>query len=246
MGQGGFGGFAAVGLLLTAALGGASCGTSNDQGISFRALGFFVDPEQGSVVTPVDGDDDTPGGVVIIDTESAAPDPGAVTPLAFECTALIRTALGVENTLIQGIRVERIELGYRIPGASINLPSVGFPVGHRLGPSSGQEAFNDPRGFYYVVVISPPQLEFLNQNRNRLPELPFTMTVLATAVGVADSGDVFRTQETPYQITFLDDIDCFPQPGEQPIPGGDPGSNPQPTVAPFQTPAPQPQPTVFP
>jgi hypothetical protein len=227
MGQGGFGRIAAVGLLLAAALGGASCGTSNDQGISFRALAFVVPDENGE-----------------IDLENPLVDQGRVVGLA--CNFPADNFAVLENLLIQGIQVQRLDLGYRIPGGSLNLPATGSPVSLRLGPSSGQDGgtpvLGAPRGFARAALLTPQQIEFLNQNRNRLPELPFRMIVTARAVGVADSGDVFITNEITYPIDVIDDEICG-QPGEQPVPGPDPGSDPEATVPPFQTPAPNPQPT---
>lgn len=223
MGQGGFGRFVAVGVLLAAILGGVSCGTSNDQGISFRSIGFFQPDDSGEI------DEEDPQG-----------DLGQAQALG--CTAgFISSFIGLENNMVQGINVQRVDLGYRIPGGSLNLERASEPFSQRLGPSSGQET-SEPRAFGEIFLLSPQQLEFLNQNRNRLPEPPFRLIVTAEAVGTADSGDTFRTNEVTYPIDLLDDDDCL-LPGEQPTPDLDPPSDPEPTVAPFQTPTPLTQPT---
>jgi hypothetical protein len=221
MGQGGFGRFVAVGLLLTAALVWGSCGTSNDQGVSFRALAWIVPDETGEV-----------------DLEDPSFDQGTTIDLG--CTQGVTGKLVVlENVLLQGINVQRIDLGYRIPGGALNLPATAFPVSVRLGPSSGSESdvplLGAPRAAVRADPLSPQQMEFLSQNQNKLPQRPFRIIVLATGIGVADSGDVFETNELTYPIDVVDD-EAFCGPGV--VPSTTPGGGGTPVPSPTGTPIP--------
>jgi hypothetical protein len=172
-------GFAVV-VLLASYWGG--CGTSNDQGISFRALGFFSD------------------------TTGETGESGRSTPLA--CTDRVEAAIGLENVMIQGIQVERVQMTYRIAGSSLQMQPSQEAISGRLGPSSGQEPSNPPRGFFDVLVLSDAQIDFLDQNRSQLPEFPFRLIATAQGVGTTDSGDVFFTNKVSYTVDFLDDDAC--------------------------------------
>lgn len=184
MGKGrSFGKFAAVVAVTLALSWAAACGTSNDQGISFRIIGFASDAT-GST------------GQV-----------GQSVPLA--CTDVVFTAVGVENNLIQGIRVDRVDMSYVIPAGQLQVPNDTVGIGVRLGPSSGQEPNNPPSAFVEFPIVGGQIVEFLNDNRNRLPELPFRMIAIVRAVGVTDGGDIFRTNEARYTIDWLDDEACF-------------------------------------
>src|SRR6266481_7355814 len=93
-----FGSVAAFALMLTAAVW-YGCGSSNDQGISFRALGFFT---SGAMDT---GD---AGGCASLQDTTVFPKPGDE-----------RGFLGLENNLVQGINVNRVDLSYHINGATL-------------------------------------------------------------------------------------------------------------------------------
>jgi hypothetical protein len=53
-----------------------------------------------------------------------------------------------------------------------------------------------------VILVSPQIMQFLNDNTSRLPDLPFSMIVFATAVGTSDAGDEFHTNRLSYEISF--------------------------------------------
>ncbi len=226
MGQGGFGRFVAVGVLFTVALVWASCGTSNDQGISFRALAWVVPDEGGEV-----------------DLEDPTFDQGTIfalgcsdfTPIQFKLVVL-------ENVMAQGINVQRVDLQYRIPGGALNLPPTAWPGGIRLGPASGSEGtgvnLGAAKGFLRADPLTPQQADFLNQNRNKLPDLPFRLIVIATGIGVADNGDVFETNEITYPVDLVDDeAFCGPDVNPPTEPGQDPPVvNPTPTAVPIDEP----------
>ena len=179
-----FGSVATFALILVAATWNG-CGSSNDQGISFRALGFFAD-ETGTA-----GD---AGRCASLFDSTIIPDPSDPgNGGAF---------LGLENVLVQGININRVDLSYRINGANLSIPNDVFALSTRLGPSSGQEPGNSPRIFTQIILVSPSIFQFLNDNSSRLPDLPFSMVALAEAVGTSDAGDEFRTNRVSYQISF--------------------------------------------
>jgi hypothetical protein len=228
MGQGGFGRFVAVGILLIVALVWVSCGTSNDQGISFRAIGWIVPDEGGE-----------------IDLENPTIDEGATGPFAFALgcdSGVFAKFIVLENQMAQGINLQRVDLGYRVPGGALNVPATSYSVGARLGPASGQEGGNDffsaPRIAVRADPISHQQGEFLNQNRNKLPDLPFRLIVVARGVGIADTGDVFETNEITYPVDVVDD-EAFCDDAVNPptTPGQDPPVvEPTPTEVPIDEP----------
>ena len=184
-----FGSVAAAGVLVVAAAWWSGCGKSNDQGISFRAVGFFADPE-GTVgdagrcasleepFLPADADNDgqRDGGF-----------------------------LQLQNNLVQGLQVERVDITYRISGGSLALPTDSFPVSRRLGPSSGQEPNNPPTGTTQILLVSPQVMELLRNSPNQLPPTPFTLIVNARAVGISDAGDTFETNRVAYTVLLGDD-----------------------------------------
>ena len=184
-----FGSIAALAALVLAASWWGGCGTSNNQGISFRALGFFADGTGATgdtgrnvsldldreVPNDVDGDGNADGGF-----------------------------LGLENNMVQGIQVERVDLTYRVTGSSLSIPSDAYGLSERLGPSSGQEPNNSAMKFSQILIVSPAIFQFINDNRNQFPQPPFSMIATAQAVGVTDSGDPFSTNKVSYQITFFE------------------------------------------
>src|SRR5204863_9172755 len=100
--------------------------------------------------------------------------------------------LGLENNMNQGINLDHVDLSYHVNGSSLAIPNDVFALSARLGPASGQEA-NSPKVFQQIAIVAPNIMSFINDNRSRLPQPPFSMVVLVTAVGTADSGDTFRT-----------------------------------------------------
>lgn len=166
----------------------SGCGSSNDQGVSFRALGFFADGTgtagdagrcaslRDTTIIPndIDGDGTLDGGY-----------------------------LGLQNSMVgQGINLDHVNLSYHINGSSLAIPSNVFALSLRLGPTNGAEPSNPSTGFAQIFIVSPAIFKFLNDNSSRLPDLPFAMVVSATAVGVADSGDDFTTNRVTYQVEF--------------------------------------------
>jgi hypothetical protein len=186
-------------------------GGSNDQGISFRSLGFFANADgtagdagrcaslRDTTVIPNDtnGDGSLDGGF-----------------------------LGLENSMVQGVNVDHVDLSYFINGSNLAVPNDVFALSVRLGPIGGAEP-SPNRVFSQIAIVGPAIMKFINDNSSRLPDLPFSLVASATAVGTADNGDDFRTNRSTYQVVF-DALSggCAnptPTPGES-IEGGDDGT----------------------
>jgi hypothetical protein len=183
MGKGRIFGSIALGLCIAAAASWSGCGNSNDQGISFRALGFFTD---------------STGTIGQAGTCASLSDTQII-----PASAADGGFLGLENNMNQGINLDHVDLSYHVNGSSLVIPNDVFALSVRLGPASGQES-SAPKIFQQIVIVSPNIMSFLNDNRSRLPQPPFSMIVLVTATGVADSGDRFVTNRVSYQVLFTD------------------------------------------
>ena len=167
----------------------SGCGSSNDQGVSFRALGFFTDstgtePDTGRCAVFAD--------TTIIPNDTSQP-PDGIPDGGF---------LGLENSMTQqGINVDHVNLSYTISGSGLGIPNDVAPLSVRLGPVNGSES-SPPTAFRQIVIVSPSIMKYLNDNSSRLPDLPFTLVASATAVGTADSGDDFTTNRVTYPVNF--------------------------------------------
>jgi hypothetical protein len=210
MGKGRIFGSIAVLAFIIAAASWSACGSSNDQGVSFRSLGYFTDSTgtaaQPSTCASLTNDQQVP-------TLSADGTPNG-------------GFLGLQNSMLQGINLDFVDLSYRVNGSSLSIPPDVFALGGRLGPANGSES-SPPTNFFPVVIVSPAIMQFLNQNRNRLPQPPFSMVVFTTATGTADNGDVFTTQTVNFQVNFVDTT-CVP-PTPVPQAGSEEGGTPAPT-----------------
>jgi hypothetical protein len=205
MGKGRIFGSVAVLASIVAALVWSGCGSSNDQGVSFRSLGYFAD-STGTV-----GESGTCASLTN-DTQVPSINADGTQNGGF---------LGLQNSMLQGINLNFVNLSYQVNGSSLNIPDDVYALGGRLGPANGSES-NGPTGFFQIVIVSPAIMEFLNQNRNRLPQPPFSMVVFTTATGTADNGDVFTTQTVNFQVNFVDNT-CAP-PTPVPQAGGEGGT----------------------
>ena len=182
-----FGSIAIFALIVALATWSGCGGSSNSQGVSFRSLGFFTD---------------STGTVSESGTCASLLDSTVIPPPSTTGTGLDGGFLGLQNSMIsQGINVDHVNLSYFINGSGLAIPSDVFALSVRLGPANGSET-NASTVFSQIVIVSPQIFKFLNDNSNRLPDLPFTMVATATAVGTADDGDVFTTNRSSFQVVF--------------------------------------------
>jgi hypothetical protein len=164
----------------------SGCGSSNDQGVSFRSLGFFQDStgtvgESGTCASLRD----TTVIPQVVDGEFSG------------------GFLGLQNSMVsQGINVDRVNLSYFINGSSLAIPNDVFALSLRLGPANGAEPGNPSTAFSQIIIVSPQIMKFINDNSSRLPDLPFSLVANATAVGTADNGDDFTTNRSTFQVVF--------------------------------------------
>ena len=187
MGKGRF--FGSIGFLAVIAVAAAwvGCGSSNNQGVSFRALGFFTDAQgtTGDTGRCVSLRDDT---IVPNDADGDGTLDGAF--------------LGLQNGMVgQGILLNFVNLSYHVSGSSLAIPNNVQALAGFLGPANGQTN-NPSTAFVQTILVSPAIFKFLNDNTSRLPDPPFSMVVTAAAVGTADSGTDFQTNSVNYQIEF--------------------------------------------
>lgn len=212
-----------VGALTVAAVGffGCGSGSNNNQGVSFTLLGFFE---------TFDGEDPELVEVVPLSNQNES-DPN-------ESGNVFSFAGSMNNLSQQFIRTDGMYLSYFIPGATRQPPDTATAYSVVLGPAvdtsveEGEDPFdsslppsfagedapsNISRG---LVSIVPADIrEWLNLNRNSLPELPFDMVVTAYASGITSSGDRLDTNEVQFLVKFTTDV-VIPPANEAPE-GGD-------------------------
>ena len=178
----------------------------NDNGISFRAVGVFQgELQQDQCQVPV-ADDAIADPSIDLLLDSPQIDDGYPTG-AFFCRGFI----WLENNLSkEALVVERLDFEYEIPSARINIPSNSSAFGARINsvgadPEKSPNPFGPPN-----VYIGQPQAQivpaslilFLRQNRQVLPQLPYTMIVHITARGRTDAGQQLTSNEIQYTILF--------------------------------------------
>ena len=129
-----------ISIIFVCAYFGCGTATNNDQGVVFRALGFFSDSSGGSGqagdITPLFTDSSFFQGVA-----------GTGSTTAFDGRSLDAT-IGVENNLgTQFIRIERIDCEYSIQGSSLAVPDDSLTYTSSVDPAS--------KSFQTLQMISP-------------------------------------------------------------------------------------------
>jgi hypothetical protein len=177
-------------------------GGSNDQGVSFRALGMF----QESI------EQFAPAADTFPTVENAVGDTGRTITLSE--TAFLPTDtngdgdldggfIGFRNDLVnQNVNVQGIQVEIFIQGAIINPVVTDFvPIAISLNPAPGED---DEEGanisFAQTLFVSADVIAFLNQNPALLPPKPFNMTVSMVGEGISDSGDFFGSNAFTYNV----------------------------------------------
>jgi len=201
------------------AIWGISCGSgsNNDQGTSFQALGWFT----------VLDDEVVPLTSLTLALFTDVPATSESTT-GLGADGLFRLQLvGLLNRLqFQFIRLDRFDCTYDVQGAdpSLVIPGDSISKTFLLGPTEVDpldvpQPFNEFSGdgsdvvLPQAVFLSAPAVTsdiyaFLNNNKNLLPELPFTMTTTCTAVGITQSGDVLETNPASLDILFVETAEC--------------------------------------
>lgn len=194
---------ARVAVVAAACLALAACGSggSNDQGISFRALGVFREDEKFAPETdefdPEDPMDDTGRMISLANTTSIASDVNGDGDVD-------GGHIGLQNNLDQSINVQGVQVEIFIPAARLPNPvATDFvPLAVTLGPAvaDDQGVRTPTRSFSQTFFVSSDVMAFLNQNVTLLPVTPFNMNVVMTITGISDSGDSFDTNEITYNV----------------------------------------------
>ena len=194
------------------------CGSANnDQGVSFILSQFsFINRTSGQV----ECDRFTHGTDVSLD--------------GFEGNTLtINQYLGAKfenNMSSQFIRVERMIMDYYIPGASEQPPSTTWPMGQVIPPAANPSGGNNNSSLpendnivapdcAYFAVMPPSVLSWIDQNRDLLPELPFTVEARVKALGVTSSGQVLYSNELSAYVNIATEATI---PGTEPPDGTTP------------------------
>ncbi len=136
---------------------------------------------------------------------------------AFFC----RAYLWLENNLRnQAIVVDRLDFEYEIPGSQIGVPAHSSSVGIRVNPAGADpetspSPFGPPNvyiGLPEAQMVPASLVLFLRQNRQALPQLPYTMIVKMTAHARSDAGQGLDSNEVRYTITWEQDLRQVPAP----------------------------------
>ncbi len=213
--------------LLTFAVG---CGSSsNDQGTTFTHLGYY----SGTIANACGGTFPTAISGISLPI-SVIQGEGSGSENFGGSTALL--TVGAQNNLSgQTLRVRRVFYDYYIQGSNVQPPTTSAAMTMLLGP--GQSATNaDPTqggnqgnqgnqsnsslpdslqglcnvGFSQVILVPNDILEWVNLNRNSLPEAPFTMEVTSTLEGVSSAGDSYTSNGATVFIVFEPDNTITP------------------------------------
>ena len=203
------------------------CGDSNndnDNGIAFRAVGFFQGQlQENRCQTP------TASNAIADQSENLTLDSPLVDSGYPAGVFFCRAYLWLENNLVkQALVVDRLDFEYEIPGSRIGVPAHSSSVGIRINPAPVATSDNPPPGTPSPPPDSPfgppnvyiglPEAQlvpaslvlFLRQNRQTLPQLPYTMIVKMTAHANSDAGQSLTSNEISYTITWDQDLRQVP------------------------------------
>ena len=187
----------------------AGCGSgggSNDNGVSFRALGVFqevqeqVAPAADTLPTADNHPGDTGRTISLSQTSTIPNDINGDGDFD-------GGFLGMQNNLAtQSINVQGVHVEIFIPGARVTNPiTTDFvALSIALGPAQvaeGETATNE--AFAQTIFVGPDIMAFLNQNQTLLPPTPFTMNVVMRLTGIDDAGDTFDSNEITYTVDVL-------------------------------------------
>ncbi|MCB0358208.1 MAG: hypothetical protein KDD44_01180 [Bdellovibrionales bacterium] len=194
---------------LVMGLGGCGASSTNNQGTSVLGLGYFDDGtgEAGDAGTVVFLEETIPGGQGVFPLfVPVDKDP--------ETSGIQGGYVGVENRLTeQFIRTIRHDCDYIVPGSdpALDIPSDSWNFTAVIPPATVDEDTGQITGsttYTQVQIVSNQVVQFLNVNRNLLPELPFRLTAICNVVAVSQAGDTFVTNDMLYQVIFTNEPSC--------------------------------------
>ncbi|MBL7661989.1 hypothetical protein JNK13_04465 [bacterium] len=182
----------------------AACGTasSNDQGTSFLALGFFADS------TGSEGDNGTI--FQILDTGEGLP---TIVPTPGGAGGFI----GLENRLVnQFIRTTTLNCSYNIPGSSLVVPDDAFSFTAVISPAvisassstsgggTNNSLITGTKAYAQVPFVTADVLDYISNHLNDLPPLPFEMVASCRVTAITQAGDELETNPVNYTLIFVE------------------------------------------
>jgi hypothetical protein len=196
-----------IGIALVVGLVLHGCGDGgNDNGISFRAVGIFQGEVQNNQCQVPTAEEAIADQSIEVALDDPFLDSGYPTGI-FLCRAYIWLESNLQK---QGMTVDRLDFEYEIPGARIGIPAHSSSIGARLNPVDADPDISpSPFGPPNVYIGQPDGqlvpaslILFLRQNRQVLPQLPYTMIIHITAQGRTDAGERLTSNEIRYTIQF--------------------------------------------
>ena len=192
-----------VGLILH---GCGSDGGNNDNGVSFRAVGFFQGQVQNNQCQVPTADTAIADQSIELALDDSSVDAGYPSGI-FLCRAYLWLESNLDK---QGMTVNRLDFEYEIPGTRIGIPTNSSSIGVRLNPADANpdqspSPFGPPNvyiGQPSGQVVPASLILFLRQNRQVLPQLPYVMIVHVTAQGRTDAGENLTSNVINYTIQF--------------------------------------------
>jgi hypothetical protein len=228
---------------LTLVVGCSGPGTSNnDQGIAVTFLGYFSQFAAGCVaVNPLGLSGATlPLSTAKPEPLATISDANRV---GLDSASNFVAVVGVQNNLFsQFFRADRLVLEYFIAGASIQPPTTNIPLNFIAGPGTVQPGAGavqpggvlDPtnggrnpngsslppafqgqcnRTFGQTIIVPAAIREWMNFNRDALPEPPFVLEVTGKISGLSSSGNRITTQPMSLPVSVVAEIFVEPTEG---------------------------------
>jgi hypothetical protein len=192
-------------IVVAAGIGCGGSSTSNDQGTSFLAYGYFRLIE-GEIV-PVGG------AILTLNPDNTLTGVDGVNDIVL---------IGVENRLTkQFVRLQRADCDYTVDGSFIEVPSDSTPMSTVLADApdetdeneavvGGDAEINPNRSIIAtpINIVSADLAAFLNNNKAYLPQLPYRLTASCSVTGVTQAGDVITTNSLGFFINLVEESEC--------------------------------------
>ena len=178
----------------------------NDQGIVFRALGFYSGPtsidEQQITCTEPNVQTSLIDSSFVVDLDLVNFFPDRNNAFADPCGGYI----GLENNLTSmAMNIQEVVVRYEIPGGAVSLEPTSITLGTRIdSASSERETASGQANLVFIQLVgemlSERVLVFLEQSRNLLPATPYALNAFFVAKGQSDNGTRYTSNEIGYQF----------------------------------------------